>query len=104
MDKNHKIFKVITIVVVVITLFLAGWIMTNKLGLVEGYDFGAGAYYYADIPTEQYSEIVNEDAYQTSVPKWIFYVLFFAWGYLMWRLWVWVENRISEKISGKKNH
>ena len=93
MDKNHKIFKVITIIVVVITLFLAGWIMANKLGLVEGYDFGAGAYYYADIPTEQYSEIVNEDAYQTSVPKWIFYVLFFAWGYLMWRLWVCVENR-----------
>ena len=93
MDKNHKIFKVITIVVVVITLFLAGWIMANKLGLVEGYDFGAGAYYYADIPTEQYSEIVNEDAYQTSVPKWVFYVLFFGWGYLMWRLWIWVESQ-----------
>ena len=47
--------------------------MAHRLGLVDGYDFGAGAYYYADIPTEQYSEIVNEDAYQTSVPKWIFY-------------------------------
>ena len=91
--KNHIIFKVITIIVVVITLFLAGWIMANQLGLVDGYDFGAGAYYYADIPTEQYSEIVDEDAYKTSVPHWIFYVLFFAWGYLMWRLWVWVENR-----------
>ena len=93
MNRNHIIFKVITILVVVITLFLAGWIMANKLGLVEGYDFGAGAYYYADIPTEQYSEIVNEDAYQTSVPKWIYYVLFFAWGWLMRRLWVWVESR-----------
>ena len=93
MNRNHIIFKVITIVVVVITLFLAGWIMANKLGLVEGYDFGAGAYYYADIPTEQYSEIVNEDAYQTSVPKWIYYVLFFAWGWLMWRLWVWIETK-----------
>ena len=93
MDKNHKIFKVITIRVVVITLFLAGWIMANKLGLVEGYDFGAGAYYYADIPTEQYSEIVPEGDLKTSVPNWIFYVLFFAWGWLMWRLWVWVENR-----------
>lgn len=92
MNKNHKIFKVITIVVVVITLSLAGWIMANKLGLVGGYDFGAGAYYYADIPTEQYTEIVNEDAYQTSVPKWIFYVLFFAWGWLMWRLWCKIEN------------
>ena len=93
MDKKHITFKVITIVVVVITLFLAGWIMANKLGLVEGYDFGAGAYYYADIPAEQYNEIVNEDAYQTSIPKWIYYTLFFAWGYLMWRLWLWVEKR-----------
>ena len=93
MNKKHKIFKVITIAVVVITLFLAGWIMANKLGLVEGYDFGAGAYYYADIPTEQYQEIVNEDAYQTPIPHWIFYVFFFAWGWLMWRLWVWIETR-----------
>ena len=92
MNKNHKIFKVITIIVVVVTLFLAGWIMANKLGLVNGYDFGAGAYYYADIPTEQFSEIVNEDAYQTSVPKWVFYVFFFAWGYLMWRLWCRIDK------------
>ena len=93
MDKKKKIFKVITILVMVITLFLAGWIMVHRLGLVDEYDFGAGAYYYADIPTEQYDEIVNEDAYQTSIPHWVFYVLFFAWGWLMWRLWVWIEKR-----------
>ena len=93
MDKKHIVFKVITILVVVITLFLAVYIMVNQLGLVKGYDFGAGAYYYADIPADQYDEIVNEDAYETSVPHWVFYVLFFAWGYLMWRLWVWVETR-----------
>ena len=93
MNKNRNIYKVITIIVVVITLFLAVWIMANKLGLVERYDFVAGAYFYADIPTEQYQQIDREGAYQTSVPKWIFYVLFFAWGYLMWRLWVWVERR-----------
>ena len=102
MNKNHRIFKVITILVVVITLFLAGWIMAHRLGLVEGYDFGAGAYYYADIPTEQYSEIVNEDAYQTSIPKWIYYVLFFAWGWLMWRLWVRVENGKRRTKNGER--
>ena len=93
MSRNNIIFKVITIVVVVVTLALAGWIMANRFGLVEGYDFGAGAYYYADIPTEQYSEIINEDAYQPTTPKWVYYVLFFAWGWLMWRLWLWVESR-----------
>ena len=45
------------------------------------------------IPTEQYNEIDKEGAYTTSIPKWIFYVLFFAWGWLMWRLWVWIETR-----------
>ncbi len=93
MNKNHKLFKVITIIVMVITLLLAGWIMANQIGIVEDYDFGAGAYFYADIPTEQYQEIDHGSAYQTSLPKWIFYVLFFAWGWLMWRLWVWMENR-----------
>ena len=96
MNRNHKIFKVITIVVVVITLFLAGWIMANRLGLVDGYDFGSGAYYYADIPAEQYQQIEPKGDLQTSIPKWIYYVLFFAWGWLMWRLWVRVER-------GKRN-
>ena len=50
MDKKHIFFKVITIVMVVITLVLAVYIMLNRKGVVEDYDFGAGAYYYADIP------------------------------------------------------
>ena len=93
MSRKHNIFKVITIVVIVITLALAGWIMANKFGLVDGYDFGAGAYYYADIPTEEYSEIDKEGVYHNTVPKWIYYVLFFAWGWLMWRLWLWIDGR-----------
>ena len=93
MNKIQILFKAITILVVVITLFIAVWVMVNRLGLVEAYDFGAGAYYYADIPTDQYVEIDREGVFRTSFPKWIFYVLFLAWGYLMWRLWVWVENR-----------
>ena len=93
MSKNNKIFKVITIVVVAITLVFAIYIMSDRRGVVDGYDFGAGAYYYADIPTEQYQEIDREGAYMDTVPKWIYYVLFLAWGWLMWRLWVWIERR-----------
>ena len=93
MSRKNIVFKVITIVVVVITLVLAVYIMVNRRGVVEDYDFGAGAYYYADIPTEQYNEIVNEDAYHNTIPQWIYYVFFFAWGWLMWRLWVWIEGQ-----------
>lgn len=93
MSKTNKIFKVITIIVVAITLVFAIYIMSGRRGVVDGYDFGAGAYYYADIPTEQYQEIDKEGAYMDTVPKWIYYVLFLAWGWLMWRLWVWIERR-----------
>ncbi len=93
MSENNKIFKVITIIVVAITLVFAIYIMSDRRGVVDGYDFGAGAYYYADIPTEQYQEIDREGAYMDTVPKWIYYVLFLAWGWLMWRLWVWIERR-----------
>ncbi len=79
--------RVITIAVVVITLVLALYIILTRRGVVPEYDFGAGAYYYADIPTEQYQEIDPDGAYRTSVPKWVFYVLFVGWGWLMWRLW-----------------
>ena len=93
MDRKNIVFKVITIVVVVITLVLAVYIMLNRKGVVDVYDFGAGAYYYADIPTEEYSEIDKEGVYINVVPQWIYYVLFLAWGWLVWRLWLWIDGR-----------
>ena len=93
MTTKGRIFRVITIVVVVITLVLALYIILNHKGLVAEYDFGAGAYYYADSPADQYQEIDPDGAYHSSVPQWVYYVLFFGWGWLMWRLWC----RISRK-------
>jgi peptidoglycan/LPS O-acetylase OafA/YrhL len=87
MAAKRRIMRVITIAVVVIILVLALYIILTRRGVVPEYDFGAGAYYYADIPTEQYQEIDPDGAYRTSVPKWVFYVLFVGWGWLMWRLW-----------------
>ena len=88
---KEKIFKVVTILVVVTILICAGWIMGRHLGLVPEYDFGAGAYYYADIPG--YDEIAKEDVYKTSVPYWVHVVLFLGWGWLMYRLWIWIDKR-----------
>ena len=88
MTTKGRIMRVITIAVVVITLVLAVYIIVARKGLVPEYDFGAGAYYYADIPADQYQEIDPDGAYQSSVPQWVYYVLFFGWGWLMWRLWI----------------
>ena len=57
-DRNI-LYKAVTIIMVVTVLVLSVYIMVNKLGLVEGYDFGGGAYYYVDIP--EFEKIVNQD-------------------------------------------
>ena len=38
----------------------------SRMGLASGYDFGAGAYYYADIPG--FERIVRDDVYHTDIP------------------------------------
>lgn len=93
MDERRRklIFKTVTIIMAVAVLVTAGYIMFNRLGLIDGYDFGVGAYYYVDIPG--FDDIVDEDAYHTSVPLWVHLVLFVAWGWLMWRLWLWIDRK-----------
>ena len=90
-SRREKTFKVVTILVVVAILACAAWIVANHLGLVPDYDFGAGAYYYADIPG--YQDIEKENVYQTSVPYWVHVVLFLGWGWLMYRLWIWIDRK-----------
>ena len=90
-ERRTKLFKAVTALTVVAVLGCAVWIMAHRLGLAPEYDFGAGAYYYADIPG--YENVVRDDAYHTDIPVWIHIVLFLAWGWLMYRLWVWIDNR-----------
>ena len=75
-----------TIMTIVITLALTLYIMAFRLGLSDKFDFGAGSYFYTDHPELQ--EAAESASYTTSVPKWVHYVLFLGWGWLMWRLWV----------------
>ena len=48
-----KIFKLVTLIFGVAVLICAIYLMATGAGLQEGLDFGAGAYYYADIPEFQ---------------------------------------------------
>lgn len=95
MADKKKIFKVMTkvatIALIVITLILAFYIMANRLGLSDKLDFGAGAYYYADIP--DFKKYVREDLFQTKVPYWIHVLLFLIWGWLMYKLWCWIDRK-----------
>ena len=70
---------------VVVTLLTALYIMANGLGLVDSLDFGAGAYFYADIPEfEKYTESTN---FKPKLPYIVYVALFLAWGALMFWLW-----------------
>lgn len=91
MTRKDKIIRTVTAIVAVTVLICSIVIVTLRLGLVEGYDFGAGAYYYADIPG--FEKIMNDEAYKTSVPVWVHILLFLGWGWLMYRLWVWIDSR-----------
>ena len=89
--KLNKITLTVTVIVAVAVIVCSIFIAAKGLGLVEGYDFGIGAYYYADIPG--FEKIINDDAYDTSVPLWVHIALFLGWGYIIWKLWVWIEKK-----------
>ena len=91
MTRKDKIIRTVTAIVAAAVLICSIVIVTLRLGLVEGYDFGAGAYYYADIPG--FEKIMNDEAYKTSVPVWVHILLFLGWGWLMYRLWIWIDSR-----------
>lgn len=83
--------SVAAIVVGVLVLAAAVYIMINGLGLNPDLDFGAGAYYYADIP--DYQKTLDWDVYSARLPFWVYLLLFLGWGALMWRLWKHLDDR-----------
>jgi hypothetical protein len=91
MSKRKIVARVAFLVVGVATLAAVIYIMVNRLGLNPDLDFGAGAYYYADIP--DYEHKLNWDVYEAQLPFWVYVVLFLAWGALMYWLWKKIDRR-----------
>lgn len=90
MSRRKTIYKVVTIITIAATLLCAAYIMANCLGLSDKLDFGAGAYYYADIP--EFKKYLADEAYHSSIPYWVYVLLFLCWGWLMYRLWCWIDK------------
>jgi hypothetical protein len=83
--------SVVTWCMGIAVMLCALYIMANGLGLVDSLDFGAGAYYYADIP--EFEKKLNWDTYAAKLPGWVYYLLFFARGAVVWFIWKWVEKK-----------
>lgn len=87
---GKRIVKVLTLTVIGATVLAALYIMCKGLGLQDSLDFGAGAYYYADIPEfDKYTKSTN---FAAKLPFWVYVVLFLAWGALMYKIWKWLDK------------
>ena len=90
-ERGKKIVKAATVLVAVAVLAVAVWIMLTGRGLSPDRDFGAGAYYYADIP--DFEKYLGGRSNPTTIPYIIYVLLFLAWGALMYFLWKWIDKR-----------
>lgn len=77
--------------ITIVSIVGAIYIMIHKLGLIESLDFGAGSYFYADIPNFQ--KYVNSSHYDSTASMGELILLFLLWGVMMYRLWVWVDKK-----------
>lgn len=91
MAKKKTVARVAFAVVGIAVLATAIYIMANGLGLQDDLDFGAGAYYYADIP--EFDKTLAPGRFHASLPFWVYVLLFLAWGALMYALWKWLDRR-----------
>ena len=87
---KNRILKLVTLIFGVAVLICVLWIMISGAGLQESLDFGAGAYYYADIP--DFQKYVRDDVYSDSFPDILYWIIFLAWGGLMYWLWRWIDR------------
>ena len=90
MKKKTHVFRILNVVVLVITIAVALYIMAHGMGLIESLDFGAGAYYYADIP--EFAKYTDGGAYLSPVPMWTLIVLFLIWGAIVYKAWKWMDR------------
>ena len=91
MSKKKTAARVAFVVVGIAVLAAAVFIMVRHLGLQDELDFGAGSYYYADIP--EFDRYLKWDAFKESLPYWVYVVLFLVWGVLMYLLWIGVDRK-----------
>jgi len=89
--RKHSFWKIAAAVVLGLSLVATVYIMARGLGLMDELDFGAGAYYYADIPA--FEKYLAWDAFKPALPFLVYVAIFLAWGALMYGLWKWVDKR-----------
>ena len=84
-----KAVKILSGVIFALSVLAAVYIIIHHMGITDGLDFGAGAYYYADIP--EFERFIDDGAYQSPVSVWAIIGLFVLWGAVVYKLWTWIK-------------
>ena len=87
--------EVISALVLSSSIGLTIYIMIHNIGLDDSLDFGAGAYYYADIPN--FERWTDKVWYISQFPSIVIILLFLVWGAVMYWAWIWLDSRREEK-------
>lgn len=82
----------ISVFVLMITIILSIYIMYNGLGLIKGLDFGAGSYYYTDIPNWDKIFFGEKSINLGTNHPILFFSAFFLWGIICYRFLCWMEK------------
>lgn len=89
-----RLVRPLTYATMAAAVVVAVYMMVCRMGLIDGLDFGCGQYYYTDIPDWQ--KWFSVEDFRDGVPRWVYYALFFAWGYATYRLWTWLDSRSAD--------
>ena len=98
--KKRNLFHIINYIVLALTIITSVYIMANGMGLVDSLDFGAGAYYYADIP--EFSKYTDGTWYTSPVSMQVLIALFIIWGIFMYKIWGWIEKKDDHRGVSEK--
>ncbi|MBO4476281.1 MAG: hypothetical protein J5737_06140 [Bacteroidales bacterium] len=85
MARRRSVWGIAAAAVGILAVAAAVYIMINGIGLNPDLDYGAGAYYYADIP--DYEKTLDWDTYSAGLPFWVYLLFFFGWGAIVWAVW-----------------
>ena len=69
-------------------------VMYKNMGLISKFDFGAGAYYYTDIPN--FEKYINNSIFKTRFSIWFLTALFLIWGVFVYKLWCYIARKIEK--------
>ncbi|WDF25333.1 hypothetical protein PSC67_02280 [Fusobacterium nucleatum] len=69
-------------------------VMYKNMGLISKFDFGAGAYYYTDIPN--FEKYINNSFFKTKFSIWFLITLFLIWGVFVYKLWCYIDRKIEK--------